>query len=84
MRTVASRSPAIGDSSAVAGVEAFRLLCFESAVLSMKLLYNTQKLWLSAATNKDAKDVSRTMAAFVNATYRDISQSADAVLANWR
>jgi hypothetical protein len=84
IKTVASRSLAIGGSSAVDGVEAFRLLCLESAVLSMRLLDNTQRLWLGAATNKDAKDVSRAMAAFLNATYRDVSRNGDAVLAIWR
>ena len=84
VNAVAARSPATGDFSALTAIEACHLLCLESAVLSMRFLDNTQRLWHSAATNKDAKDVSRTMAAFVNATYRDISRNADAVLAIWR
>ncbi len=84
MKAIATKPPAIGKSSAVAAIQAFRSLCLESAVLSKRLFDNTQKLWLSAATNKDAKDVGRTMAAFVNASYRDISQNAEAVLGIWR
>jgi hypothetical protein len=84
MNANASKSPAIGVSSAIAAIDAFGSLCLEHAVLSKRLFDNTQKLWLSAATHKDAKDASRTMAAFVNASYRDISQNADAVLGIWR
>ena len=39
---------------------------------------------VSAATNKDARDVSRTMSAFLNASYRDVGENAEAVSRIWR
>ena len=48
------------------------------------MLGNTQKMWLSAATHKDAKDVARATSAFVNASYRDIAENAVAVASIWR
>ena len=68
---------------AAAAFEAFCSIGVESAVLSGRLFDNTQKLCRSAATHKDAKDVSRTLGAFVNASYRDIAQNAEAVLGIW-
>ena len=82
LKAVAARRPAIGEASAVAALEGFCSIGVESALLSRRLL--TRKLCLSAAANKDAKDVSRAMAAFVNASYRDISQNAEAVSKIWR
>ena len=84
LKAVAARRPAIGEASAVAAFEGFCSIGVESALLSRRLLDNTRKLCLSAAANKDAKDVSRAMAAFVNASYRDISQNAEAVSKIWR
>jgi hypothetical protein len=84
LKAIASRQPAMGEHSAEAAIDALFKIGEESLVLSKKLLDNTQKLCLSAATHKDAKDASRTMAAYVNASYRDISQNAEAVLGIWR
>jgi hypothetical protein len=83
LRAAGSRRPADGQSQAIAAVEAFCSIGVESAVLSRRLFDNTQKLCHSAAMHKDAKDVSRTLGAFVNASYRDIAQNAEAVLGIW-
>ncbi len=45
---------------------------------------NTQDMLFSAATNQDANDVSRTMSAFVNASYREMAGNAEAVSRIWR
>ena len=66
LRAIALTRPAAGQSQAVAAVEAFCSIGVESALLSKRLFDNTQKLCRSAAMHKDAKDVSRTMGAFVN------------------
>ena len=71
-------------STRCAAVGAYFDIGVESAALSKKLLGNTQKMWLSAATHKDAKDVARATSAFVNASYRDIAENADAVARIWR
>jgi|SRR5208337_4626238 len=84
LKALAPRRPAIGGNSAAAAIDAFFSVGVESMVLSGKLFDNTQKLCRSAATHKDAKDASRTMAAFVNTSYRDISQNAEAVLGIWK
>ncbi len=84
MKAIAPSRPAIGENSAAVAIDAFFSIGVESMVLSRKLLDNTQKLCLSALTHKDAKDVGRTMAAFVNASYRDISQNAEAVRGIWQ
>ena len=76
-------SRATGESPAAAAIAAYFSIGVESAALARKLFDNTQKFCLSAVTHKDAKDASRTMAAFVNASYRDISQNAEAVLGIW-
>ena len=47
------------------------------------MFHNTQDMLVSAATNKDAKDV-RTMSAFLNASYRDVGVNAEAVSRIWR
>ncbi len=83
LKAIASGRRVIGKSPAAAAVEALFSIGVESASLARKLFDNTQKLCLDAATHKDAKDASRTMAAFVNASYRDISQNAEAVLGIW-
>jgi hypothetical protein len=54
-----------------------------SLILLDRMLDNTQHMLFSAATNKDAKDVSRTMSAFLNASYRDVAQNAVAVSSIW-
>jgi hypothetical protein len=82
LKAIASSRLTNGDSPGAA-VEAFLSIGLESAALAQKLFANTQKLCFSAATHKDAKDATRTMAAFVNASYRDISQNAEAVLGIW-
>lgn len=56
----------------------------ESHLLWDRILDNTQHMLFSAATNKDAKDVARTMSAFLNASYRDVAQNAEAVSRIWR
>ncbi len=45
---------------------------------------NTQKMLFSAATNKDAKDASRTMSVFLNSCYRDLDENAEAISRIWR
>ncbi len=84
LKEIASRPPAIGNSSADAAIVAFYDIGVESVVLSKKLFDNTQKMLFSAATHKDAKDVGRTMSAFVNSSYRDVAGNAEAVLEIWR
>ncbi len=83
LRAIGSQRPAAGPSHAVAAVEAFCSIGVELALLSKRLFDHTQKLCRSAAMHKDAKDVSRTMGAFVNESYRDIAQNAEAVLGIW-
>ena len=83
LRAIGSKRPAAGQSQAVAAVEAVCSIGVESALLSKRLFDNTQKLCRSAAMHKDAKDVSRTVGAFVNASYRDIAQNTEAVFAIW-
>jgi hypothetical protein len=83
LKAIASSRLTNGDSPAPGAVEAFLSIGLESAALARKLFDNTQKLCLSAATHKDAKDATRAMATFVNASYRDISQNAEAVLGIW-
>lgn len=56
----------------------------ESLILWDRMLDNTQHMLFTAASNKDAKDVSRTMSAFLYASYRDVAQNAEAVSRIWR
>ncbi len=84
LRAIASRPSAIPEFSPIVAIEAFCDIGVESVILSKKLFDNTQKMVSSAATNKDAKDVGRTMSAFVNSSYRDIAHNAVAVSAIWR
>jgi hypothetical protein len=56
----------------------------ESHLLWDRMVDNTEHMLFSAATNKDAKDVSRTMSAFVNASYRAVVENAKAVSRIWR
>ncbi len=63
---------------------ALRDVANESLFLWDRMLDNTQHVLSRAATNKDAKDVSRAMSAFINASYRDVSQNAEAVSRIWR
>ena len=84
LRTILSTRPTIIESSTCAAVGAYFNIGVESTALSKKLLGNTQKMWLSAATHKDAKDVARATSAFVNASYRDIAENAVAVANIWR
>ena len=70
--------------SAIAAAHALRDVGIETAELTRKMFDNSQKLILGAATNKDAKDVCRTMSAFLNAAYRDLDQNAETVSRIWR
>ncbi len=79
-----SRRPATGGPPTVAAVNALCDMGVESVILSKKLFDNTQKMLLSAASQKDAKDAARTMSAFVNSTFRDVADNADAVFGIWR
>ena len=83
LRIILPTRPAIIESFTYAAVGAYFDIGVESAALSKKLLGNTQKNWLSAATHKDAKDVARATSAFVNASYRDIAENAVAVARIW-
>ena len=76
--------PGVGDVSAVATVHALRDVGIETVNLSKKLFDNTHKALVGAAGNKDAKDVSRTMSAFVWSSYRDLGENAEAVSRIWR
>jgi hypothetical protein len=69
---------------AKATANALRDVGNESLILWDRMLDNTQRMMFSAATNKDAKDVGRTMSAFLNASYRDVGQNAEAVSRIWR
>ena len=84
VKAMASGRPATDGSWVLAAVEAYCSIVFESGLVSKKLIDNTGKLWLSATTYKDAKDVCRATAAFVNASYRDVSENAEAMLRIWR
>jgi hypothetical protein len=83
MRTILPMRPTIIESSTCAAVGAYFNIGVESAALSKKLLGNTQKIWLSTATHKDAKDVARATSAFVYTSYRDIAENAVAVARIW-
>jgi hypothetical protein len=83
LRTILSTRPTIIELSTCAAVRAYFNIGVESAALSKKLLGNTQKIWFSAATHKDAKDVARATSAFVNASYRDIAENAVTVARIW-
>ncbi len=67
-----------------AAANALRDVGHESHILWDRMLDNTQKMLFSATTNKDTKDVARTMSAFLNASYRDVAQNAEAVSRIWR
>ncbi len=56
----------------------------ESLILWDRMLDNTQHMLFSAATHKDANDVSRTVSTFVNASYRDVVENAEAISRIWR
>jgi hypothetical protein len=70
--------------SAIATAHALRDVAIETAELSRKLFDNSQRLLIGAATNKDAKDVCRTMSAFLNASYRDLDENAESISRIWR
>ncbi len=67
-----------------ATANAVRDVANESLILWDRMLDNTQHLLSRAATNKDARDVSQSMSAFLNASYRDAGQNAEAVSRIWR
>ena len=67
-----------------ATANALRDVANKSLILWDRMLDNTQHALSRAASNKDAKDVSRTMSAFLNASYRDVGQNAEAVSSIWR
>ncbi len=67
-----------------ATANAVRDVTNESLILWDRMLDNTQHLLSRAATNKDAKDVSQSMSAFLNASYRDAGQNAEAISRIWR
>jgi hypothetical protein len=83
LRIILPTRPTIIESSTCAAVGAYFNIGVESAALWSKLLGNAQKILLSAATHKDAKDVARATSAFVNASYRDIAENAVAVARIW-
>ena len=64
-----------------ATANALRDVANESHVLWDRIFDNTQDMLSSAATNKD---VSQTMSAFVDASYRDMAENAEAVSRIWR
>ena len=69
---------------AIATAHALRDVGIETAELSKKMIDNSHKLILGASTNKDAKDVCRTMSAFLHAAYRDLDENAENVSRIWR
>ena len=80
-KAIASGRPAIGGSSLLAAIKAYCRIGVESAIVSQRLIENTGKLWLSAATYEGA---SRATAEIVNASYRDVSENAEAMVRIWR
>ncbi len=56
----------------------------ESLVLWDRMLDNAEAVLFSAGSHKDATDVCRTMSAFLNASYRDFGENAEAVSRIWR
>ena len=72
------------ERSALATAHALRDVGIEGVNLSKKLFDNTHKMLFSAATNKDAKDVSRTMSAYIWSSYRDLGENAELVSRIWR
>jgi N-glycosylase/DNA lyase len=73
-----------GERSAIVTANAFRDVGIETVTVSKKLFDNTQKMLFSASTNKDAKDVSRTMSAFFFSSYRDLDENVESVSRIWR
>ena len=67
----------------IASANTFHEVGIETLKLTTKLVHSTHKMLLSAATNKDARDVRRTMSAYMNATYRDVNENAEAVSRIW-
>jgi hypothetical protein len=67
-----------------ATANALRDVGHESLILWDRMLDNTTRMLFSAATHKDAKDVSRTMSTFANASYRDVVENAEAISRIWR
>ncbi|MGO9423277.1 hypothetical protein [Roseiarcus sp.] len=84
LREIARGRPGPSELSAVTTVRALCDVGIETVVLSQKLFDNTHKMLLSAATNKDAKDVSRTMSAFFFSSYRDLDENVESVSRIWR
>ena len=67
-----------------ATANALRDVANESHILWDRMFDNTQDMLFSAATNKHAMDVCRTMLAFLHASYRDVGENAEAVSRIWR
>ena len=69
---------------AIAAVHALRDAGVELSPCGERMFHSALSMLISAATNKDAKDVSRTMSAFHTATYRDMGENVEAVSRIWR
>jgi hypothetical protein len=67
-----------------ATADALREVGNESLVLWDRMLDNTEAMLSNAGTHKDATDVCQTMSAFLNASYRDVGENAEAVSRIWR
>jgi hypothetical protein len=68
-------------------LEAAQALCdlgVEQANLSKKLCDNTRAMLLSAAADKDAGEVGRTLSVFVDCVARDLSENAETMSRIWR
>jgi N-glycosylase/DNA lyase len=77
-------NPAFSDRRlAIETAETFREIGIETVKLTTKLVHNTHKMMLSAATNKDVRDVCRTLSAYMDVTYRDVSENAEAITRIW-
>ncbi len=69
---------------AIGAVHALRDAGVESVILWERMFHSTLSMLISAVTNKDAKDISRTMSAFHNTTYQDMGENVEAVSRIWR
>ncbi len=69
---------------AIATSNALREVGIQSLILWETMFYNTQNMLFSAATDKDAGDVCRTMSAYLEASHRDMGENAEALSRIWR
>ncbi|SRR5271166_4941228 len=81
LEAIVARRETIGTAAAV---NAFCDICIESLSLQKKLIDNARALFLSAANPKDGREIARTMSVFMETSYRDVSENAEAAYGVWR